>query len=130
MGKSRETPISSADRSRLGALARRYRTLRRKLAHIGYLAQGTIAESSLPCGNPSCRCRRNRRRRHGPYAYWTTKVKGRTVSRLLNPPEARLYKEWIQNRKRLYQTIQTMMEVSRDVAVVLLADPDAFIPGR
>lgn len=27
-------------------------------------------------------------RRHGPYLYWSTKVKGRTVNQLLKPDEA------------------------------------------
>lgn len=111
-------------------LEARYDRLRRRLARLGYLAVGTVTASRLPCGNPDCRCRRAPRFRHGPYYYWTTKVGGKTVSKLLKPDEARLYLGWIANRRRLDRTVQEMMELSRDVAAVLLSRPDAFIPGR
>lgn len=130
MAKSSIQRVCAKDRRRLRILQRQYQKLRRKLAQTGYLAQGTLTESSLRCGNPGCRCHRDLRRRHGPYVYWTTKVKGRTVSRLLKPQEARLYKEWARNRRRLSEVINQMMEVSRDVAAVLLGGEDPFIPGR
>ncbi len=114
----------------LRACERRYDRLRRRLARMGYLAVGTVTVSRLPCGNPQCRCRRGARFRHGPYSYWTTKVGGKTVSKLLKPDEARLYLRWIADRRRLDRTVQAMLEVSRDVAAVLLSRPDAFIPGR
>jgi len=128
MGQSSPSPQRNA--RLLRACERRYDRLRRRLARIGYLAAGTISVSRLPCGNPDCRCRRGPRFRHGPYYYWTTKVEGKTVSKLLKPDEARLYLRWITNRRRLDRTVQAMLEVSRDVAAVLLTRPDAFIPGR
>ena len=130
MTQSRTKSLSSKDRRRLKMLERRYERLRQTLARAGYLAQGTVSVSSLTCGNPRCRCHRARPYRHGPYVYWSTKVKGRTVSRLLTPEEARLYKEWIGNRRRLDQTITQMLEVSRDVAAVILGGDSSFIPGR
>jgi hypothetical protein len=128
MAKSSPSPHRSA--TILRACERRYDQLRRRLARIGYLAVGTVTASRLPCGNPDCRCRRGARFRHGPYCYWTTKVGGKTVSKLLKPDEARLYLRWIENRRRLDRTVQAMLEVSRDVAAVLLSRPNAFIPGR
>lgn len=128
MEKSSPSPGQNA--RVLRACECRYDRLRRRLAGIGYLAAGTITVSRLPCGNPDCRCRRGARFRHGPYYYWTTKVEGKTVSKLLKPEEARLYLHWITNRRRLDRTVQAMLEVSRDVAAVLLSRPDAFIPGR
>ena len=109
---------------------RRHDRLLRRLARVGYLAVGTVTTSRLRCGNPRCRCRRAARFRHGPYYYWTTKVRGKTVSKLLKPDEARLYLRWIGNRRRLDRTVQEIMEVSRDVAAVVLDRADAFIPGR
>lgn len=128
MAKSSPSPQRSA--RILRACERRYERLRRRLARVGYFAVGTVTVSRLPCGNPDCRCRRAPRFRHGPYYYWTTKVKGKTVSKLLKPDEARLYLRWIANRRRLDLTVKQMLEVSRDVAAVLLSRPDAFIPGR
>lgn len=59
--------------------------------------------------------------------YWTTKVKGKTVSRLLKPEEAQLYKAWVANRKTLDRTVKHMLEVSRDVAAVVLKGENPFI---
>ena len=130
MRKSSLKALSPEDHRRLRALERRYERLRRALARVGFLAIGTISELRLPCGNPTCRCHDDPRDRHGPYVYWTTKVKGKTVSRLLKPQEAQLYKEWVANRKTLGRTVEHMLEVSRDVAAVVLKDEKPFIPGR
>lgn len=130
MAASRSARTSRSRTSGLGTYQRRYDRLRRKLARVGYLASGTIRISRLPCGKPNCACQTHPRRRHGPYYVWTSKVKGRSVCRMLNPREAKLYLAWIQNRRHLDRTVEDMMEVSRDVAAVLLADQDGFIPGR
>ncbi|MEW6282753.1 MAG: DUF6788 family protein [Candidatus Eremiobacterota bacterium] len=126
----KSSPSSQPGPKVLRALEARYDRLRRRLARLGYLAVGTVTASRLPCGNPDCRCRRAPRFRHGPYYYWTSKVGGKTVSKLLKPDEARLYLRWIANRRRLDRTVREMVEVSRGVAAVLLKRPDAFIPGR
>ena len=128
MAKSSASPKPTA--RILHALERRYDRLRHRLARVGYVAVGTVTASRLPCGNPHCRCRRASRFRHGPYYYWTSKVAGKTVSKLLKPDEARLYLRWIANRRRMDRTVQELLEVSRDVAAVHLSRSDAFIPGR
>src|SRR3990172_6771464 len=81
--------------------AQAYRRLAAQLAETGYLWTGSVTEQRLTCGKPRCACHRDPARRHGPYLYWSTKVKGRTVNRLLAPEEARLYREWIDNRRNL-----------------------------
>lgn len=126
MAKSSSIPSARI----LRALKARYDRLRRRLAGLGYLTLGSVTVSRLACGNRDCRCRRAPRFRHGPYYYWTSKVEGKTVSKLLKPDEAKLYLRWIANRRRLDSTVQEMIEISRDVAAVLLSRPDAFIPGR
>jgi hypothetical protein len=130
MTKSTKTLLAPRERRRLEACERRYEILRRKLSRTGYLVPGTVMESRLTCGNPKCRCRKNRRHRHGPYYYWTTKIKGRTVSQLLTPDEARLYREWIAHRRDLDDTVRAMLDVSRDVATLVLGGKDPFVPGR
>ena len=68
---------------RLRDYAQAYRRLAAQLAETGYLWPGSISEQRLTCGKPSCACHQDPARRHGPYVYWSTKVKGRTVNRLL-----------------------------------------------
>jgi hypothetical protein len=105
---------------RLEAHEESYRALAVQLSQVGYLWHGTVVRQTLTCGKSTCACHRDPRRRHGPYAYWSTKVKGRTVSRLLNPEEAVLYEEWIQNRRRIETIQRKMLGLSRRVAPLLL----------
>ena len=117
-------PLSSKKRrayeARLRVLEDEYRRFALSLSKAGYLWNGTLVRMKLTCGRPCCTCHRDKARRHGPYAYWTTKVKGKTVSCLLAPEEADLYEEWIHNRRRLQGTIKKMHALSKRVAPMIL----------
>jgi hypothetical protein len=101
-------PDLAAWKRRLDDLERRYRELARQLADIGFMHEGSVVRQKLACGKASCACHADPERRHGPYFYWTAKVKGRTKSRLLSEKEVALYQEWIGNR-RLFRNIQRKM---------------------
>ena len=115
--------------ARLRAYAQDYRRLAAQLAEAGYLWSGSITRQRLTCGKPTCACHRDPARRHGPYAYWSTKVKGRTVSRLLSEEEAEFYEEWIENRRRLEKLQREMLQISKKVAPLLLRQRRATIRG-
>lgn len=104
--------------------SREYARLRRELSQTGFLWVGTVLHRYHVCGHPSCRCRRGGRFRHGPYYYWTRKILGKTVTRMLSEKEGRLYCEWIRNRRRLNQTIQKMLALSQRVAPLLIRRPN------
>jgi hypothetical protein len=115
---------------RLRDYAQAYRRLAAQLAETGYLWQGSITEQRLTCGKPSCACHQDPARRHGPYTYWSTKVKGRTVNRLLGSEEAGLYREWIENRRKLERAQRQLLKLSRKVAPLLLRQRRARARGR
>jgi hypothetical protein len=62
---------------------------------------------------------------NGPYWQWTRVVAGKTVTRRLTEPQARLYQEWIANRRRLTRTIAEMEKLSQQAGEILLRDRDA-----
>lgn len=105
---------------RLEAYERTYRELAAQLAALGFMHEGTVVRQRLTCGKASCICRTDPTRRHGPYFYWSTKIKGRTVSRLLSQEEAALYQEWIQNRRRFRQIQQKMLALAKKAAPTAL----------
>ena len=107
-------------RERLNELEEEHRELASRLADTGPLHDGTVTRQMLTCGTESCACHRDRSRRHGPYAYWTTKVKGKTVSRRLSPEEADLLEEWIRNRRALEKTKKRMVALSKEMAPLIL----------
>ena len=105
---------------RLQAYQQAYRDLAAQIAAVGYICSGSVVRQKLTCGKARCACHRDDSRRHGPYFYWTTKVKGRTVSKLLSAQEAQLYGRWIRNRRKLEQIQRKMRALSSKVAPLLL----------
>ena len=89
-----------------------YDRLKTALTKLGYVCQGTITRRYLPCGKPSCACRKDPRRRHGPYYYWTAKLEGRTLTRMLGPAAVPLYQEGIRNHRRLEAMLRRMRKIS------------------
>jgi hypothetical protein len=79
----------------------------------------------MPCGKPGCRCQRDPPQLHGPYWQWSHKVAGKTITRRLTPDQARLYQQWIANRRRLGELLARMEQVSGRAAEILLRHPSA-----
>ncbi|GFP23165.1 hypothetical protein HKBW3S09_00632 [Candidatus Hakubella thermalkaliphila] len=98
--------------NRMEAFKHQQRSLKEELWCLGFLMSGSVSKRMITCGNSSCACRKDPAARHGPYIYWTTKRKGKTVARLIKNEEAQLYMEWVQNRKKLNQIIRKWTRLS------------------
>jgi hypothetical protein len=124
MDRVKEKPVPRGKErnaaERLRELEEEYRELASRLADIGPVHDGTVTRQMLTCGNEKCACHRDRSRRHGPYAYWTTKVKGKTVSRRLSPEEADLVEEWIRNRRQLDKAKKQLVALSKKMLPLVL----------
>ena len=84
----------------------------------------------MPCGKAGCRCQADPPQLHGPYWEWSRSVAGRTTSRRLSEPQARLYQEWIANRRRLAAIIAEMEEVSTQAAEATLHEGAPTVPSE
>ena len=122
MSESRNN--SPGRRRRLASLIERCDAERRRLAAqllaVDYIWHGSVTRRRQMCGQASCRCHRDPDARHGPYAYWTTKIGGKTVSRLLTAAEADLYEAWIKNRQHLEKTVAALKKVAEKAAPIIL----------
>ncbi len=109
---------------------RRLRRLAEQLADIGFISSGSVVRSFSPCGRPNCRCHADPPQLHGPYWQWSHRpTGGKTVTRKLDERQARLYMEWIANRRRLLAIVAEMEEVSHQAAEILLArSPQVSLP--
>jgi len=105
----------------LQALQDRLRELAAKLADTGFVRSGTLVSRYMTCGKPSCRCHADPPQLHGPYWDWSRSVGGRTVSRRLSEPQARLYQEWIANRRAALEILAEMEALSDRAADILVA---------
>ena len=90
------------------------------LARIGFVWPGTVQQQMLTCGKPQCACHKDPKARHGPYYYWTSKKKGKTISRKLTREEAEILEDWIGNRRIADATLKRMMEVSKHALALKL----------
>ena len=112
--KKNQTKNSTDMRVRVHEQA--YRKLTQQLAHLGYILKGSVQLRSAQCGQPTCRCHQNPRFRHGPYYWWTSKLRGKTVTYVLSEEEGRLYLAWARNRQQLEKIVEKMYRVSAAVA--------------
>jgi hypothetical protein len=112
-------PSSAAQ---LDELQRRYRDLARQILELGLISQGSVVLRHTTCRTPGCRCHADPPQPHGPYWQWTRYDSGKTVTRRLTEPQARLYQEWIANRRRLAGIIAEMEKTGQQVAVILLQE--------
>src|SRR2546427_1738159 len=81
---------------------RQYERLRKTLATIGYISQGSVLDrSSL------------RPPRSG--YQWTRKVAGKTVTVALSPQQFPALSRAVENERRLWQTIKRMEALSRRI---------------
>lgn len=104
--------IGTVNNKRLLNYADRFNALKAELQAIGFLCQGSVQTRKITCGNPGCRCHKDPNDRHGPYHYWTRKQRGKTVGLKLTDEELAIYREWIQNNRRLERILRQMRNVS------------------
>ncbi len=96
-----------------------YDALKAQLQTVGFIGQGSILTRHLTCGRPACRCHDDPDARHGPYHYWTRKVRGKTVGLNLTEDELVFYKEWIDNNRELERLVKEMRHISSRVLALI-----------
>ena len=93
----------------LAALQTRYQQLRRRLARIGYISQGSVQQRTVATsGRSGCQ--------------WTRKVAQKTVSVALSPQQYEAMKQAVANERNLWKIIQEMERVSR--RIIFASAPD------
>jgi hypothetical protein len=87
-----------------------------ELSQLGFCLPGSLTTRQMRCGNPRCRCKADPPQLHGPYTYWTRKVKGRTIAQLLTPEQLDRYRPWIENNHRLHHLVDQLGTLSIQTA--------------
>ena len=93
-----------------------YEAVKAQIEEIGYVMQGSVVRRTKRCGQPGCQCHRGPEYEHGPYYQWTRKVEAKTVTQVLTPADARLYKEWIRSGRRLRKLVARLYQISARAA--------------
>jgi hypothetical protein len=91
-----------------------------ELNDLGAVLPGSLSERRLVCTHAGCHCHDDPPQLHGPYWYWTRKVAGKTVSKMLSSEQAEEYQVLIDNDRRLRSLVQQLERVGLSI---LEADP-------
>lgn len=115
-----QRPTLKQTERRLERLRADYEHAKNKIAEVGFTCEGSLIERYTTCNNPNCRCA-DPNQRHGPYWQLSWKQDGKTISKILSPEDATLYREWIANRRHLEATLEQMRDLSRQAGEQILA---------
>ena len=85
------------------------------LAQAGYALPGTLTVRSYACGKPNCRCHADPPRLHGPYAEWTRKIGGKTVTKRLTPRELDEYQPLFDNARKLRALLAELQDLTLEI---------------
>ncbi|HLN67211.1 MAG TPA: DUF6788 family protein [Streptosporangiaceae bacterium] len=85
------------------------------LAAAGYALPGTLIVRAYACGKPACRCHADPPRLHGPYAEWTRKIGGKTITRRLTPAELAEYQPLFDNAKKLRALLTELQDLTLEI---------------
>ena len=85
------------------------------LAAAGFALPGTLTVRAYPCGKPNCRCHADPPRLHGPYAEWTRKIGGKTVTRRLTPRELARYQPLFDNARKLRALLAELQDLTLEI---------------
>ena len=84
-------------------------------AAAGPALPGTLTVRAYACGKPGCRCHADPPRLHGPYAEWTRKIGGKTVTRRLTPAELDDYQPLFDNAKKLRALLTDLQDLTLQI---------------
>ena len=76
---------------------------------------GTLTVRAYACGKPGCRCHADPPRLHGPYAEWTRKIGGKTVTRRLTPTQLAQYQPLFDNARKLRTLLSELQDLTLEI---------------
>ncbi len=98
--------------------AAQQRRITAALGKIGLALPGSLTVRAYRCGKANCRCRAEPPQLHGPYAFWTRKVDGKTVTRILSEDELTDYQPLFDNARKLRALVNELQELTLQLVEV------------
>jgi len=84
-------------------------------AAAGPALPGTLTVRAYACGKPACRCHADPPRLHGPYAEWTRKIGGKTVTRRLTDAELAAWQPLFDNAKKMRALLAELQDLTLQI---------------
>jgi len=99
-----------------------FRTLQRELTHIDVFKKGSISKRMMTCGNLNCLCHSDKQARHGPYYYWTSKIKGKSTAILIPADMLTEVRGYLENYQQFSRIIDGLTALSSRIIVKRIED--------
>ncbi len=100
---------------RIRALEGQITKIKSDLDRLGDLRPGSLSEQYNVCGNPKCRCKEDRSKRHGPYFQLSFTRKGRSRTKFVKKPQLPEVKKQLKNYVRLRRLVDDWIELSSEL---------------
>jgi len=97
--------------------------LKKQITSLGMVIPGSIQTAYLRCGKKNCRCQQDEKLRHGPYFLWYRRIDGKTATQSIAEEDVHLFRNWIDNRKKLEALVQKIVGLGADYAAVFKTTP-------
>ena len=97
-------------------------------AAAGPALPGTLVIRSYACGKTRCRCHADPPTLHGPYAEWTRKIGGKTVTRRLTSAELAAWQPLFDNARKMRALVAELQELT--LQAIGADDQDARQAGQ
>ena len=91
------------------------RRIAKEISKVGFVLPGTVTKRYLTCTHQGCKCHGDPPSLHGPYWYWTRKVRAKTVTRSFSAEQVEEYGSWFENEKRLRELVDAVEELSLSI---------------
>ncbi len=104
-----------AHEKELARLEKQFERQKKKLLATELFWKGSITKRWMTCGNPKCKCKTDKNRRHGPYHWWTTKKNKRTQAFLIPEQSLSEAKKYLKNYKDFQLDIQALSQLSEEI---------------
>jgi hypothetical protein len=97
-------------------------------AAAGPALPGTLIVRAYACGKTRCRCHADPPQLHGPYAEWTRKIGGKTITRRLTEAELADWQPLFDNAKRLRALLADLQDLT--LAIIEASGDQELHPGQ
>lgn len=111
--------------NRIRALESQIGRIKGELERLGDLRPGSLSVQYNVCGNPSCRCKADPPKRHGPYYQLSFTRKGRSRTKFVKKPQLKEVKKQLKSYARLRSLIDSWIELSTELCQLRLEQRDS-----
>lgn len=98
-----------------------YKELAARISNLGLIHHGSVVHRYAAAPTDTAGAAQKTTGR-APFYQWSSKVNGKTVTRILSGDEAKLYREWIENDRELRQIIKDMRKASEHATKLILSE--------